>query len=133
MKPTANQPAIPVKEFFSLDVRSLALFRVALAAFILLDWIDRLPDLRVLYSDQGIVPRTAVTGVHPISVHMLSGSVWFQAVLFALAMLFALALLAGWRTPFVTLVNFFFLVSVHARNPGLMQGGDYLLRIITFW
>ena len=124
MSQPANQPAIPVREFFSLDARSLALFRVALAVMILQDWLDRLPDLRVLYSDEGIIPRNAVSGVQPISLHMLSGSVWFQGVLFALAILFALALLVGWRTPFVTLVSFFFLVSVHARNPPLMQGGD---------
>ncbi len=47
---TAKEPpgilsVLPLKEFFSLDVRSLALFRIGLGIMILLDWIDRLPDL----------------------------------------------------------------------------------------
>lgn len=133
MSQAADQPVIPVREFFTLDVRSLALFRVALAAFLLLDWIDRLPYLSSHYSDDGILPRVLITGVHPVSVHMLHGSAWFQGVLLALAIVFGLLLLVGWRTPWVCLVSFFFLVSVHARNPAMIQGGDHLLRMITFW
>ncbi|MFO0842945.1 MAG: HTTM domain-containing protein [Gemmataceae bacterium] len=133
MSQPSTQPTIPVREFFTLDVRSLALFRVALATFILLDWIDRLPDLRVFYSDEGILPRALITGVQPVSAHMLGGSVWYQGALLAIAVVFSLLLLVGWRTPWVCLVNFFLLVSVHARNPVLMQGGDHLIRMLTFW
>ncbi len=133
MTQSDTQPVIPVREFFALDVRSLALFRVALAVFILLDWIDRLPDLRILYSDEGILPRNLITGIHPFSLHMLHGSVWFQAILFAIAIGLSLLLLLGWRTPWICFWNFLFLVSIHARNPPMMQGGDVLLRMLTFW
>ncbi|MFO0880255.1 MAG: HTTM domain-containing protein [Gemmataceae bacterium] len=129
----ADTSAIPVREFFTLDVRSLALFRVALAVLIILDWIDRLPDLRVLFSDDGMMPRNLVQGLQPFSFHMLSGSVWFQALLFAIAIGLGVLLLIGWRAPWVCLVSFFLLASIHGRNPTLMQGGDHLIRIITFW
>src|SRR5262249_56729885 len=72
---------LPVGDFFSLDLRSLALFRVGLGVMIFIDWIDRLPDLAAHYTDAGIVPRSSVAGIQPISVHVYSGEVWFQAVL----------------------------------------------------
>lgn len=135
-----NQPAVgerrgivPFREIFSLDLRSLALFRLGLATMVLLDWIDRLPDLRVFYSDAGVVPRTLVTGTHPLSIHILSGATWFQALLAVVACAFAVLLFVGYRTVLVTLVSWFLLISVHARTPPLMQGGDHLLRMLLFW
>src|SRR5262245_4246164 len=124
---------LPVKEFFTLDVRSLALFRIGLGVMILLDWIERLPDLKRHYSDDGIVPRSVITGMQPISIHLYHGSVWFQAILAGIAIVAALCLIVGWRTPLACLLSWFLLVSVHARNPSLMQGGDHLIRIIAFW
>ncbi len=131
--PDARTPAIPVKEFFTLDLRALALWRVALGTLIFLDWVDRWPDFRVLYSDEGMFSRYAITSVQPISIFMLNGSPWFTAALFLVAQVFALLLLVGWKTPFVALVNFFFLVSIHGRTPCVMTGGDHLLRAMTFW
>jgi hypothetical protein len=69
------------RDWFALDTRSLALLRVALGVLLLLDWIDRLPDLRTHYSDEGIIPREILTGVLPISVHLFHGSAWFQGLL----------------------------------------------------
>jgi hypothetical protein len=124
---------LPLRDFFSLDLRSLALLRVGIAVMVILDWLDRLPDLSAHYSDAGIVPRRIITGLHPISIHMFSGEVWFQAVLAAIALFFALMLLVGWRTPFATLVSWFLIISIHSRCPPVMQGGDHLLRMILFW
>jgi hypothetical protein len=124
---------LPLREFFSLDVRSLALLRICLALLLLADWTDRLYDLRAHYSDEGIVPRQVVPSPVPISVHFFSGAAWYQGVLAGVAIAFALALLAGYRTPFVTLVSWFLLISIHARNPAVMQGGDHVLRMLLFW
>jgi hypothetical protein len=134
-KPAAPNPLgfLPLREFFSLDLRSLALLRVCLAVIVFVDWSDRLHDLRSHYSDAGIVPRNVINVPVPISLHFFSGAVWFQAVLAIVAMLFAVALFIGWRTPVVTLVSWFLLLSVQARNPPVMQGGDQFLRLLLFW
>lgn len=126
-------PAIPVKEFFTLDVRALALWRVALGVLVFLDWVDRWPDVRRLFSDEGLLPRGAITGIQPISAFMLNGSPWFTAALFLIAQVFSVMLLVGWKTPLATIVSWFFLVSAHARNPPLMTGGDHLLRAMLLW
>ena len=36
---------LPVREFFTLDIRSLALMRIGLAVVLLIDWLDRLPAM----------------------------------------------------------------------------------------
>jgi hypothetical protein len=128
-----------VQEFFSLDLRSLALFRVILAYLLLADLANRWPDLTALYSDQGAVPRHNVEGgwlldiTNPFSIHGLSGSPNYEVFLHLLACVFAVGLLIGYRTQFMTLLSWFLLVSAQARNPAVMHGGDLLLRLLAFW
>ena len=43
-------PLIQVREILSLDLRSLALLRIGLGVLLVLDWLDRVPDLRAHYS-----------------------------------------------------------------------------------
>jgi hypothetical protein len=124
---------LPLRELFSLDLRSLALFRVGLAFMVFLDWADRVPDLRLHYSDDGILPRDIITGLQPFSLQMFHGSTWFQAVICTIAIVFSFLLLVGYRTPFVTLVSWFLIVGAHTRNPTVMQGGDHLIRMLLFW
>jgi hypothetical protein len=68
-----------------------------------------------------------------VSLHLLDGSADFQGALFVLAGLFALALLLGWWTRLATAASWFLLMSLHARNPMILQGGDTLLRLLLFW
>src|SRR5947207_435465 len=90
---------IPKPTFFalfqrawSLDLRSLALFRVALAFMILVDLVARSTELRAFYTDFGILPRGAWHALRPIgfwSAHVLFGSTWMQVLLFLAAAFFA--------------------------------------------
>lgn len=43
-------------------MRSLALFRIALGALLLLDLIGRATDLEAFYADTGVLPRSVATG-----------------------------------------------------------------------
>jgi hypothetical protein len=124
---------LPLRDFFSLDLRSLALFRIAIAFVLLLDWIDRLPDLEAHYSDSGIFTADSITFLQPFSLHVFHGSVWFQAILAGLAIFFCLTMMVGWWTPLSTLMCWFLLISVHSRCPPVIQGGDQLLRMLLFW
>lgn len=123
----------PWRELLHLDVRSLALFRVCLALLLFSDWLDRLPDLAAHYSDAGIIPRSVITGPLPLSVHFFTGGVWLQALWLGVALVAAFFLLVGYFTPLATLVSWFLLISVHARAPCVMQGGDQVLRLLLFW
>lgn len=124
-----------IDELFGADLRSLAIFRIGIASILILDLINRARNLDAHYTDQGILPRTAVQGIysHYMSIHMLSGDKAFEAFLFILAGIFALALLVGFYTKTVTFISWFFLVSLQARNTQILHGGDLLLRILLFW
>lgn len=127
-------PFIPWRDFFALDLRSLALFRILLASLLLLDWVYRLPDLQAHFTDDGLLPRELLQNTFfSFSFHLFSGSYWFQALLAGLAILFAIGFLVGFYTSLMVFLSFLMLVSVHGRNPTLMQGGDHLMRAMLFW
>jgi hypothetical protein len=120
-------------ELFGLDLRSLSVFRIGLGVLLLCDLVGRAADLGAHYTDDGVLPRSAITTPRYVSLHLLDGSADFQAALFLLAGLFAVALLVGWWTRPATAASWFLLMSLHARNPMVLQGGDALLRLLLFW
>lgn len=125
-----------LEEVFGLDLRSLALFRVGLALVILADLAIRAGDLTAHYSDQGVLPRTALEQIlQPWywSVNVVSGQPFVQALLFGLAILVAAALLVGYRTRLATIATWAMIISIHNRNPALIFAGDDVLRALLFW
>ena len=127
---------LKAQELFGIDLRSLAIFRISIALIIIVDLIGRASDLESHYTDRGVLPIDRVIEDSPqwrVSVHLLNGSIEFQAALFIIAGLFAVALLLGYYTRFVTPVVWFLTISVNSRNSLLMQGGDYLLCLLLFW
>ncbi|WP_192498383.1 HTTM domain-containing protein [Halorussus halophilus] len=119
---------------FGIDTRALAAYRIALGLLLIIDLLLRSRDLRAHYTDFGVLPRTALSQhLQNLSVHAISGEAWVQALLFVLAGLVAAALTVGYRTRLATLVSALLLVSLHARNPLVLNGGDLLLRRLLFW
>lgn len=128
---------------FAIDVRSLAVFRMALALMVLVDLAERLPDLTAHYTDAGVLPRAArvamesngssTAGRWAWSLHMASGTTAGQAMLFFAAACCAVSMLAGYRTRLATIACWLFTVSIYYRNPMLEDAGDTILRTILFW
>ena len=122
---------------FGLDPRSLALFRVLLGLVLILDLLDRMRSLTAHYTDAGVLPRSAVTGqfLDPsaISLHLISGTFAAQLGLFLLAILFAVGLAIGYRTRLMCFLSWLLLLSLHARNPMIVNAGDDFLRLLLFW
>lgn len=125
------------ERLFSIDTRSLSLFRVGLALLLLADLVTRAPLLAAFYTDGGVMPRGFVIDhlqdVWSFSLHLASGRPYFQAFLFVCAGLAALLLLVGYKTRLMTLVSWALLASLHVRNPEVLSSGDILLRVLLFW
>ena len=125
------------KEVFSLDLRSLALFRVSFATLILFDLAGRAQGLLAHYTDLGVFPREVALRYYQepffLSLHFLDGSWQVQAALFFLAAIFAVMLLAGYKTRLSTVVSWLFLISLQTRNPLVLQGGDIFMRAALFF
>jgi hypothetical protein len=123
---------------FAIDLRSLALFRICIGSVLLADLLSRGADIQAHYSDLGVLPREALWQLFLLSdwhwsVHAWTGSVAGQTVLFACAVLCAVALILGYRTRLAVVLSWLLLASLHARNPILQYGGDHLLRMLLFW
>lgn len=120
-----------------IDPRALAAFRIAVGLLVFVDLlVYRLPGVEPFYTDDGVFPRSALAETYPafetVSIHALSGSSWFQYLLFALAAVFALSLLVGYRTRLAAAVSFLLLASMQARNPLVLNGGDTILLSVLF-
>ena len=115
---------------FGLDLRSLAALRVGLGALILVDLVWRCRFLEAHYSDRGILPRAAL---EYFSLYSLTESALATAIGSSIAALAALCLIVGFHTRFATALSWLLLVSLHLRNPLLVDSGDRLLALLLFW
>lgn len=124
-------------KIFSIDVRSLALVRVALAIIVLQDLGRRAFDIGIFYGNQGVLPSEYLhafwNGVFSWSLHLIGGGpVWFLGTVFILHAVAALFFLFGFHTRIATLVVWVLTVSLHNANPLILQGEDVLLRVVLF-
>jgi hypothetical protein len=130
----AVRPALERR--LGIDARGLAAFRIALGCLLLLDLLGRAGDLRAFYTDAGVLPRATNAVLYPtlseLSLHGLSGELWVQAALFAVAGVFAVLLVVGYRTRFVATVSWLLLASLQLRNYLVLNGGDTVLLVALF-
>lgn len=142
----AALPAIPqrrglvreaLEKAFGLDLRALAVFRIGMGLMIIVDLLVRARDLRIHYTDAGVLPRATVInqllGLEAISLHLFSGTTFAQVLLFAISALFAFSLLIGHRTRLSAVMSWALLVSLQNRNPLVLNGGDIIFRLFLFW
>jgi hypothetical protein len=109
--------------------------RIGLALVILCDlWVSA-ANLRVFYTDDGVLTRDMVFKLCPpdFSLHLLGGSVAVEAMLFALEAVLAVMMLVGYRTRLATVGCWFLLMSRQARNPLVLFGADMIERNAMFW
>lgn len=121
---------------FTIDFRTLALFRVFVASIVLTDLYFRTQYFTAFFTDQGILPRAAAVnwfGGGSFSLYFVSGSTFFTGCLIAANGIAAIALMLGYRTRIATIATWFLLVSLHHRTSILSSGADDLLRLLLFW
>lgn len=123
-----------IRSRFDVDTRSLAAFRIALGVTLLIDLVHRAGSIELFYTDAGVYPVAAYEATYGqytgLSIHALSGDLWFQQLLFVVAGVFAVAYMLGYRTRLVGFISLVLLLSLQARNPAALNGGDRLLRIV---
>ncbi|KAN0026758.1 hypothetical protein ACTFIV_007749 [Dictyostelium citrinum] len=135
-----KQPTTPVSKFqtmFGVDKRALAAFRVCIGLIGIYDIIERWPDIKAHYSDEGILPRSTVSEVFWnkswFSFHMMIGSVEGIQVLFLINLLVCFFLTIGYRSRLNMFLHYLFVISLQARNNVVGHGGDVYLRVISFF
>lgn len=124
------------KRAWTIDYRTLALFRVLIAGIVLTDLFFRSQYFVAFFTDQGILPRSVVInwfGNASYSLYFINGSVFFSSILFAMAVIAAWCLLLGYKTRIATVVSWVLLVSLQHRTSILSSGADDLMRMLLFW
>ncbi|MBX3158124.1 MAG: HTTM domain-containing protein [Deltaproteobacteria bacterium] len=114
---------------FTLDVRSLALMRIAVAATVLADLGYRAVHLTEHYTDDGVLPRETARGLSWIadaSLLAVSGSPLWAGLVFAVAAALAVATLVGFRTRIATPLLWLAMLSIQHRDPLLWDHRDVL-------
>src|SRR5690606_7885942 len=109
----------PAYWFGDIDARPFALFRIAFGALMLKEALYHLPLAEAFYSDMGILPRHALTalGYEAFSLMNSLPAAWMAMVFFVVWAGVVLALMLGWRTRIMSILNFVMLVSVMNRAP----------------
>jgi hypothetical protein len=129
----------PWSEFLQpqADTRLLAVLRVGYASLILVHWLVFLPDVEMLWSDQGVLPLSqlsaVVSGFVPTLFYLLPRSTTVVWIAYGLLGIHAALLFLGYRTRLQAAAVLVWLVSFQNRNPLLLNGQDAVLRLIGFW
>ena len=128
---------VGTRERLGIDTRTLAAFRVSIGVVVLVNLAMRSRDLTAFYTDGGVLPPSVIgeqfSGLPRYSLHALDGSFEFQAFLFLVTAVFAVALIVGYRTRVAVVAVFVLVVSLNSRNTLLMNSGDKLLTRVLFW
>lgn len=126
-----------VKDIFTLDLRSLALFRILFGFCLFVDVLYRIPYAYDFYSDMGIMPRAALVtkfmNVWESSVFLVSGQTLIVSLLMGVLAISAFCLMIGFYTRIAALVCWIFAVSLYTRIGAVLHGGDDVFRVMLFW
>ena len=120
---------------FGCDVRSLAIFRIALSCLVFYVAVDLFQHAEGFYSELGFLDGTMAKQVSPdsFSLNYLSDTVVFQKTIFITLAAVAVLLGIGWFSRVAAFVCWILVVSVHVRNPLVLYSADTLLRVLLFW
>src|SRR6056300_1038601 len=121
---------------FRIDLRALAAMRIGVGLIMIADILIRWPDVAWFMSDYGaysVQASKAAASEYRFSLYWIFDSLIWVHVLFGLHFLVGLLLVVGSRTRLATFMAFVLIASLHNRNPILLQGGDNLLLLLTFW
>ena len=120
-----------------LDLRSLAVARVLAGLLTLADVILRGLHLREFYTEAGLLPRPLALQLHPSlsfpSLHIANDTVAYVSLLFVIHGAVGVGLLLGYRTQVCSVLVWVLTMSIQARNPLVLNGGDILFSAILFW
>lgn len=122
--------------WLSLDLRSLALFRMLLGGLVMADLLQHLSGVEAFFSDQGVLPRSLLRlplASQWLCAFMGSGQVWVQVCWMGVALLCAGCFLVGNQVRLMGFWTWFFLASLHVRDSLPGDRGCMLLEIMLFW
>jgi len=126
------------RELLSIDVRALAVLRIAVAVLLIVDLADRISLFDFFYGSDGFLNDGVSRLLTPAadgfwSLYWISDNPIFTGGLMVLTAVAAVALLFGWRSRTMTVICLVLFWSLNVRNPMVTTAGHILLRLLLFW
>lgn len=122
---------------FGLDLRAMALARMAAGLVLMLDLILRCRTAAIFLCDQGVAPRQIFLDNYASlaipSLHLANDTLIFELSLLLLQIAVAFCLAIGLHTRLASVLSWFLLLSLQQRNPLVLNSGDSLLTMLLFW
>ncbi len=122
---------------FTLDVRSLAAFRMGLGLVVLADGILRGRDAGLMFSPDGFFPPDVVRAFHGTpaawSLALAGDAAWWGPVVVAAEAVAGILLALGAWTTWSTLAAWALVMSVVHRTPPATNAGDMWLIAMLCW
>jgi hypothetical protein len=125
------------RTYLTFDARSLALGRIALALVLIVDLARRVPWLRDLYTNAGLLPNHTMLWrpwqPRQFSFLFMASLPEEAAVIFVVSFFCFFCLLVGWHTRLFHLLSFAMTTSLHERNLIAENGGTVALATLMLW
>ena len=122
---------------FTLDVRSLAAFRIGLGHVVLADGILRGRDASLMFAPDGFFPPDVVRAFHGTpaawSLALAGDAAWWGRAVVAAEAAAGVALALGVCTRWSTVAAWALVMSVVQRTPPTTNAGDMWLIAMLFW
>jgi predicted DCC family thiol-disulfide oxidoreductase YuxK len=139
-EPPAPSPIPPERWYnnlITLDLRSIALFRIMLGIVTLASQIQLIGDITPFFTDDGVISRSALIasylGPSQWSIHLASGKWLFQFGLIVASIICALLYTVGFQAKRCGILMWLIIISQHTRNPAILSGADVVHRLAIFW
>ncbi|MET0595492.1 MAG: DCC1-like thiol-disulfide oxidoreductase family protein [Polyangiaceae bacterium] len=139
--PLTDEPKIVqnpiVRLFASVDLRSLALFRVALGLLLVKDLWGRIAQVDSFYSNDGVLTNHFALfrplAPYQFSFFFAASSTRDVTIVFLITMLVYLLFAAGYRTRLFQILSFLAVTSLHARNLLVELPSDAVIHVLLAW
>ncbi|HEX8706708.1 MAG TPA: HTTM domain-containing protein [Pyrinomonadaceae bacterium] len=123
--------------YLTIDLRSLALFRILIGSLLVMDWVYRWPYLEAFYTSFGVLPLDSnylrFTGPYHFSLLTWANTLTGVQLLFGAGLICYVLFLVGYRTKIFGLLSLLFFHSVLSRNTLILNGGDEVLLTMLIW
>ncbi len=123
--------------WLNADPRALGIFRICLGLLSMYDVIRRVPYLDTFYSNEGVLSNHFTLFSAPykysFSALYMCSTPAEAGLFFAFSLICLACFTVGYRTTLFHLLSMACIISIHARNTLLENGGDVVLNIWWVW
>jgi predicted DCC family thiol-disulfide oxidoreductase YuxK len=123
--------------YLRVDGRTLGLVRIGIALMLIGDLLRRIPWIRDLYSNAGLIPNHTVLWRPPFprifSLMFMSSLPEEAAVWFVICFICFFCFLIGWRTRLFHVLSFVMTTSLHNRILQAENWGGVAIAVLMLW